>query len=139
MYRWVVAKFVGFAYLRAIAGDDRIMMKATSPDVAFTFPGKNSFAATLVGREALRNWLGRFTALEPELVIRDVVVSGPPWDMRVALRFRDAIGDDYRNEGVEWLRIAWGRVRAIEVFLDTERIEAWEGRQQLETSMRNTN
>jgi ketosteroid isomerase-like protein len=129
MYRWTLARFVRFAHGKAIAGDVGIMMKATSPDVTFHFPGKSSFAANLEDREALGGWLSRFTALEPNFEIRDVAVSGPPWDMTVALRFRDAIGDDYRNDGVEWLRVRWGRVRSIEVFLDTERIEAWEGRQ----------
>jgi hypothetical protein len=48
--------------------------------------------------------------------------------MEVAFRFRDEIGDDYRNEGVEWLQMRWGRVCSVNVFLDTERIEAWESR-----------
>jgi ketosteroid isomerase-like protein len=128
MYRWTVAQFVRFAYRKAIAGDDRLMMKVTRPDVTFNFPGKSSFAADLAGREALRGWLSRFTALEPKFEIRDVVVSGAPWNMEVAFRFRDAIGDDYRNEGVEWLRMRWGRVCSVNVYLDTERIDAWEGR-----------
>ncbi len=128
MYRWTVARFVRFAYRKAIAGDDKFMMKATHPDVTFNFPGKSSFAANLVGREALKSWLSRFTALEPKFEIRDVVVSGPPWNMEVAFRFRDEIGDDYCNEGVEWLRMRNGRVSSVDVYLDTERIEAWEGR-----------
>jgi hypothetical protein len=32
------------------------------------------------------------------------------------------------NEGVEWLRIRWGRVHSLEVFLDTERVSSWEAR-----------
>jgi len=128
MYSWTVGRFVRLAYRRAIAGDVGLMMLATSPDVSFRFPGKSSFGAQLLGREALRDWLSRFTALEPRFEIHDVLVSGPPWNMRVALRFSDAIGNDYRNDGVEWVHLRWGRVRAIEVFLDTERIEAWEGR-----------
>jgi ketosteroid isomerase-like protein len=130
MYRWTVARLVRFAYRRAIAGDDSFMMKMTSRDVAFNFPGESSFAASLVGRDALRKWLDRFVALEPDFEIRDVVVSGPPWDLAVAARFCDAIGDDYRNEGVEWIAVRWGRIRSVDVFLDTGRIEAWESRQQ---------
>ena len=128
MYRWTVARFIRFVYAKAIAGDDRIMMRATSPDVVFAFPGRSSFAANLVGREALRAWLARFTSFQPKFEIDEVVVSGAPWNMSVALRFHDAIGDDYRNEGVEWVRIRWGRVQSLEVVLDTERVTAWEGR-----------
>jgi ketosteroid isomerase-like protein len=128
MYRWTVAQVLRYVYRRAIAGDDRVMMRATAPDVTFSFPGRSSFAASLVGREPLRAWLARFTAFSPRFDIRDVAVSGPPWNMTVALRFHDAIGADYENDGVEWLRIRWGRVRSLEVFLDTERVSSWESR-----------
>jgi ketosteroid isomerase-like protein len=128
MYRWTVGQFLRLVYRRAFAGQDDLMMKATAPDVTFRFPGSSSFAASLVGREALREWLNRFTTLEPRFEIRDVVVSGPPWNMTAAVRFEDAIGSDYHNEGVEWLRIRWGKVRSLEVFLDTERISSWEAR-----------
>jgi hypothetical protein len=128
MYRWTVAQVLRFVYRRTFAGHDSLMMMAAAPDVTFNFPGSNSFAASLAGRESLQGWLARFTALSPTFDIRDIAVSGPPWNMTVAVRFHDAIGADYENEGVEWLRIRWGRVRSLEVFLDTERVSAWEGR-----------
>jgi ketosteroid isomerase-like protein len=129
MYRWAVSKIVRFVYRQAFAGDDRVMMRAAAPDVAFTFPGQSSFATTLVGRQALGEWLARFRSFKPTFDIDDVVVSGPPWNMRAAVRFRDAIGQDYENEGVEWLTFRWGRVRKIEVFVDTERVTAFDARQ----------
>jgi ketosteroid isomerase-like protein len=128
MYRWTVGQFLRLVYRRAFAGQDDLMMMAAAPDVTFCFPGSSSFAANLVGRESLREWLAGFTALNPTFDIRDVVVSGPPWNTTVAVRFRDTIGSDYQNEGVEWLRIRWGKVRSLEVFLDTERVSAWEAR-----------
>lgn len=128
MYRWTVARILRSVYRKALAGEDSVMMMGTAPDVTFSFPGSSSFAASLMGRESLRAWLARFAALSPHFEIRDIVVSGPPWNMTAAMRFRDAIGADYENEGVEWLRIRWGRVRSLDVFLDTERVSAWEGR-----------
>jgi ketosteroid isomerase-like protein len=128
MYRWTVAAVVRSIYRRTFAGDDRLMMRATAPDVSFRFPGTSSFAASLQSREALHEWLARFGTLSPTLEVGDVAVSGPPWNMTVAVRFRDAIGTDYENEGVEWLHMRWGRVRSLEVFLDTERISSWERR-----------
>jgi ketosteroid isomerase-like protein len=128
MYRWTVSKIVRLVYSRAFAGDDRIMMWASAPDVAFTFPGHSSFAANLVSREALSEWLARFRTFDPTFEVGDVVVSGPPWHMRVAVRFRDAIGKDYENAGVEWLTFRWGKVQSLEVFLDTERVTAFDQR-----------
>src|SRR5579863_3872970 len=109
MYRWMVSKFVRLAYARAIAGDTRLLMRGAAPDVSFSFPGTSSFAASFTGREALLEWLSRFTSLQPTFEIEEVVVSGPPWNMTVALRFGDSIGTDYRNEGVEWLHVRGGR------------------------------
>jgi ketosteroid isomerase-like protein len=128
MYRWTVARILRSVYGRTFAGQDSLMMRATAPDVTFNFPGTSSFAASLTDRESVRGWLARFTALSPRFDIRDVAVSGPPWNMTAAVRFRDAIGADYENEGVEWLRIRWGRVRSLDVFLDTERVSSWERR-----------
>jgi ketosteroid isomerase-like protein len=128
MYRWAVAQVLRSVYRRAFAGDDRLMMMATAADVRFTFPGSSPFAASLTGREALRAWLARFIALGPTFEIRDVAVSGPPWNMIAAVRFHDGLGPDYENDGVEWLRFRWGKVTSIEVFLDTEKISAWAAR-----------
>jgi ketosteroid isomerase-like protein len=126
MYRWTVAAVVRVIYRRAFAGDDRLMMRATAPDVSFRFPGTSSFGASLEGREALRGWLARLSALSPTFEVDDVVVSGPPWNMTVAVRFHDGIDADYENEGAEWLHLRWGKLRSLEVFLDTERISTWE-------------
>jgi len=128
VYRWTVARAIRFLYRSTFAGQDSVMMRATAPDATFSFPGRSSFAASLTGREPLRAWLARFTALSPQFDVRDVVVSGPPWNMTVAVRFHDALGADYENEGVEWLRIRWGRLRSLDVFLDTERVSSWEAR-----------
>lgn len=126
MYRLTVSKLVRLLYRRAIAGDDTLMMRATAPDVSFSFPGSSSFGASLVGRESLQQWLARFRSLEPTFEIDEVAVSGAPWNMSVAVRFHDSIGTDYNNHGVEWLHIRWGRVQDIAVFVDTQRVADWE-------------
>jgi hypothetical protein len=48
--------------------------------------------------------------------------------MRIGVRFSDAIGDDYNNQGMEYLRVRRGRLRQLQVFCDTEQISAWEQR-----------
>ncbi|MBO0730432.1 MAG: nuclear transport factor 2 family protein [Acidimicrobiaceae bacterium] len=113
-------------YAQAAAGNPRLLMSMAADDVEFVFPGHNSFAATLRGKEPLAAWLERFASLQPQFHVQDVLVSGPPWNMRIGVRFQDAIGEDYRNEGMEYLRVRGARVRSVEVFLDTEVISAWE-------------
>jgi hypothetical protein len=103
MYRWLVAKGVTFGYRRVVAG-------------------------SFHGKAELDRWLRRFASLSPEFRIHDVLVAGPPWNTRVAMTFSDAIGADYRNRGMEYLRLRWGKVKAVEVYLNTETIHAWEQR-----------
>lgn len=128
MYAWLVGRMLRTGYAQAVTGQPKMLMALAADDVEFVFPGRNSFAGRLRGKADLTLWLARFASLRPDFRIHDVVVSGAPWNMRVAVRFSDAIGDDYRNEGVEYLRLHWGKVRSIEVFADTERISAWESR-----------
>jgi ketosteroid isomerase-like protein len=128
MYAWLVGRMLRTGYAQAVAGRPRMLMALAADDVEFVFPGRNSFAGRLRGKAELVTWLARFASLRPDFCVHDVIVSGAPWNMRVAVRFSDAIGDDYRNEGVEYLRLRRGKLRSIEVFADTERISAWESR-----------
>ena len=131
MYAWLVGRLIRRGYAQAVAGNPGMLIKMAADDIEFVFPGRNSFAAHVTGKPPLIEWMQRFAALTPDFRVHDVVVSGGPWRMRAAVRFSDAIGDDYENQGVEYLLVTWGRLRRIEVFLDTERISEWESRQAL--------
>lgn len=115
-------------YRDITAGRLKLVEKLAAEDVVFVFPGDSSFGGTFHGKPQLLEWLQRFASLHPRIEVRDVAASGPPWNMRVAVRFDDRIGDDYRNEVLEMFWIRWGKLRRLEAFLDTERISAWEGR-----------
>lgn len=128
MYRWGVAQLVRYGYRRLVEGHPELLFRLAADDIHFQFPGISSFAADTWDKAALRRWMGRFISLSPEFTVLDVVVTGMPWNTRVAVRFSDAIGDFYRNDGVEYLRLRWGRVQEIRVFLDTEAVTAWETR-----------
>jgi hypothetical protein len=111
-----------------VAGQSTLPYRLMAPDIRFRFPGTSSFSADTATSEELTAWIVRFAALRPHYEILDVLVGGPPWNTRVAVRLRDRIGDDYSNEGMQYLRMRWGKMIADEVFVDTERIVAWEAR-----------
>ena len=72
-------------------------------------------------------WFERFAALRPNLVVRDIMVAGPPWRMRVSIVFDDEICDTggtvlYRNHGVQYAGLRWGRIAFDEINLDTQRV-----------------
>jgi ketosteroid isomerase-like protein len=126
VYAWLVGRLIRKGYAEVVAGRPRMLLRLADDDIRFSFPGHSSFAATLAGKAELSAWMERFASLHPDFRVHDVLVSGSPWNMRVAVRFSDTIGGDYSNEGAEYLRIRWGRLCSIEVFLDTERITEWE-------------
>lgn len=128
MYASLIGRLIRKGYAEAVAGDPKLLLAMAADDVEFTFPGHNSFAGTLRGPAQLRAWMARFASLQPDFQVHDVIVSGPPWHLRVAVTFSDAIGGDYRNDGVEVLDVRWGRLRRLTVHLDTEQISAWEAR-----------
>lgn len=126
MYAWLVGRLIRRGYAEAAAGNPKMLMALAAEDVEFVFPGQNSFAGRLHGKAALEAWMARYASLHPRMHVQDVVVSGAPWHLRVAVRFDDGIGEDYSNEGVEYLQLTAGKLRKLEVFLDTERVAALE-------------
>ena len=128
MYRWIVARMTRRAILSGVNAKPERAARMMADDVTFEFPGSSSFGASLRGRDELLGWLRRFAALKPDYVVRDVVVAGPPWNTRVAVRLSDRIGDDYANEGMQYLRMRWGKVISDEVFVDTEKVTELERR-----------
>ena len=126
MYAWFVGLFVRRGFRKLNAGDLSGALDMFATDAHFLFPGRHSFAADLRDPERIQAWFERFVALGPHFEIADVIASGPPWNMRVAVRFSDRIalpdGAEYRNEGMQYVRLRWGRVRLDRIFLDTQTV-----------------
>jgi ketosteroid isomerase-like protein len=128
MYHWIVRRSIPAIFRQLTTGRLWLVRIVFHPSAEFVFPGRHSYAANYADRDAIAAWLARFAALKPDYVVDDVIVNGPPWRTRIAVRFHDAIGDDYRNEGMHYIRMRWGRVTHERVFIDTQTIEAWESR-----------
>jgi ketosteroid isomerase-like protein len=126
MLSWLVAQYVRFNVRRLLRGDVDGLLRQFGRDAELIFPGRSSFSGTFHGREQIGAWLRRFVSLKPEYIVRSVLVSGPPWNMRVAYHVSDRIGAHYSNEAVVWLRLRWFRAVQQRVFLDTERVAEWE-------------
>jgi ketosteroid isomerase-like protein len=115
-----------------------------APRATLTFPGDNSWAGqfrpaekgregspTHRGRAEIEAFLQRYVAAGLQMVVDDILVNGPPWKMRAAVRVRDWVegpdGHDlYNNRAVLYVESAWGRIRAQEDYEDTERVAAFD-------------
>jgi ketosteroid isomerase-like protein len=128
VYSLVFAALLRRVYRDVTAGRFGLVRALAADDVTFVFPGGSSFGGTFRRKAELLAWLQRFASLHPRIEVKDVVAGGPPWNIRVAVRFDDAIGEDYANRVVEIFNVRWGKLRRLEAFLDTERIVEWERR-----------
>ena len=113
-------------------------------DATLTFPGDNTWsrmfrepgkgrvaAPTHEGRAEVEAFLERYVGFGIEMTIEDILVNGPPWNMRVAIRVRHGIVgldgiDVYANRAVLFATLSWGKLRSQEDYEDTERVAAFD-------------
>lgn len=127
MYQWLVRRLASSAFAGLREGDARFATALLADDVQFRFPGRSPFSAQYASKSDSQRWLARFAHFRPDFQIHDVIVGGPPWNIRASIYFTDRIGDPadgepYVNEGVCLLRIRRGRVTEERVFLDTQAV-----------------
>jgi ketosteroid isomerase-like protein len=126
------AALVRHQYQRGLAalerGDLDDLLRNFNPSCTFVFVGHTPLGARLTSRAALRRWFERFHRLlpHPRFEIRELAISGWPWDVRVAARatIRSTVaGEAYENEFAQFLHLQWGRVVWDYVLEDTQRFE----------------
>jgi ketosteroid isomerase-like protein len=138
--RWMIRRNIE----RLNAGDLEPTLAMFADDATLSFPGDNSWATmerpTAVGREAfithqgrdeIRRFLQRYVDQGMHMVVDDILVNGPPWHARAAVRVHHwvtgADGTDvYTNRAVLFVDTRWGRIQAQEDYEDTERVAAYD-------------
>ncbi|WP_051425695.1 nuclear transport factor 2 family protein [Jiangella gansuensis] len=114
----------------AETGDFQLAVALAAPDVRFRFVGDPPYGAELRGRDAFARWFEQTQENLPGLRLRpaDIVVKGWPWNTTVVVRLTIsatlADGSAYTNEGVQWVRLRWGRMVDDYVLEDTARLAA---------------
>ena len=144
MYKASIRALLRHSVARLNAGDPSLLFKMAAPDCELVFPGDNSWATmfrpaqkgrephvTHRGLDKCRAFAQRFVDVGNQFVIEDILVNGPPWNTRIALRVHDynlgADGSDtYNNRAVAFLTTRWGRLISWEDYEDTERTAAWD-------------
>ena len=126
MIAWLARRLVERAYRWQNGGDlDRLLL-AFAPDAVFEFHGDTPFGHERRGREAIRQWFEQVASDFGRLELRaeEVTVSGPPWNMRLVIRFRDRYrlisGHSLENYGFQYLRLRWGRIVEERILVDLD-------------------
>jgi ketosteroid isomerase-like protein len=146
MYKTAIRALMRRNIDRLNRGDASSLLKLAAPDVAICFPGDNSWSTmfrpavrsrarhvTHAGIDECRVFAARFVQHGVQFRIEDILVNGPPWNTRIALRVQsfvpaaDGVGsDEYANRAMALLEVRWGRLVAWEDYEDTERVAAWD-------------
>lgn len=142
MYKASIRALLRRSVKQLNAGDPSLLMRMAAPDMRLAFPGDNSWATmfrpVVKGREQHASHRGldecmgfaqRFVDRGIQFVIEDVLVNGPPWNTRIAIRVHVFIpgadgADVYNNRATAFLEARWGRLVAWEDYEDTERVAA---------------
>lgn len=112
--------------LEALArGDLDQLLKQFDSSCTLTFVGDTPLGAQLTNHEDIRRWFERFGRLvpKPTFEIQRLVVSGPPWNQRLAshVLIRSTVnGEPYQNQFAHFLTLRWGRVYDDLILEDTQ-------------------
>lgn len=126
MLSWIVRRVVERGYRRANSFDLDGLTRMFASDAIFEFVGDTPFGGERRGPAGVRAWFEQvareFGRLE--LTARDVAVAGPPWNMRVIVRFTDRYrlvgGQTLDNQGFQFLRLSWGKVKEDRILVDLD-------------------
>jgi len=129
MLSWLAGKLIARNMRKMSEGDPAPTVRMYAEDVRFTFPGENSWAGEIEGKEDLERWLRRFIEVGIQIGADEVVLKGWPWRQSLCVRgitHLDAPDGErvYENRYVIWGHLAWGKMRAYEVYEDSEKATA---------------
>lgn len=127
LYAAVLRRLLRYNLRRLRTGDLRPMQRLYAADIHFVFPGHSSWSANLRGKPELERWQRRFVDVGLQLDPLDIFISGPPWNMKIVLHFLDHLRTPrgelvYENRGVIFARAAWGKIKFITVYEDTQKV-----------------
>jgi len=146
MYKAIVRRLIRRSIRALNEGDYGPTLAVFADDATLTFPGDNSWSRqfrppqpgraahpTHRGRTEIEAFLRRYVDHGIQMEVDDILVNGPPWNTRVAVRVTDWIptaeGDAYANRAVLMSRLSWGKIREQEDYEDSERVAAFDRRQ----------
>ena len=120
MYGRVVEPLVRRGFERLNGRDVRGLLASYADDAHFVFPGDHQLAVDVHSKREIADWFELLFARVPDIEwqVHEVVVSGPPWRIRVCTRYT-ASGNGLVLRNMQFARIAWGKVTEEMIYPDT--------------------
>jgi ketosteroid isomerase-like protein len=127
-YHAIVRTAVRRAMADLSAGKTETAAQQFRRDATFCFSGDHALGGELHGRDDIGAWFARLRRLFPSLTLTplEIVVNGGPWATTVATRFRVRAtlpgGEQYANEGMQFVRLRWAAIVEDRLYEDTARL-----------------
>jgi ketosteroid isomerase-like protein len=127
LYGWAVTFMLRRKLNQLEVGDVRPLFGIYAEDVRLVLSGRHSWAGDYRGKDEVERWMRRFVRVGVQLEPHEMLVTGPPWNTTICVRFTDQLttpdGDVvYANHGTIFGKIAWGRLTYHEVNEDTQKV-----------------
>jgi ketosteroid isomerase-like protein len=127
MYSMIVRRIVRATFAKMSAGDHMAAARMFTDDGCFRFPGSHELGGDYRGKADVQGWFERaWSMFDFDFQVLDVVVSGTPWNTRVGTRFNVVVtahdGTRFANRGMQYVRLAWGKIVEDEIYEDTETV-----------------
>ena len=109
-------------------GNYEVTFGSLAPVFEHVFAGDHAFGGTRRSVPSFRRWFERLYKVFPDLQfeVKTLVVKGWPWNTLAVVEWEDWAntrdGNGYRNQGVHVIRLRWGRVVSLHVYLDTQKL-----------------
>lgn len=134
MYHRIVRSKVykTFGYLNQ--HDYEAVTATFDPLLIHSFAGSSALGGMRHSRSTAQLWYQRLFRLFPDIrfSVKNVVISGLPWDTRVAVQFRVDLSEPdetaFYNEVAQFLQIKWGRITQMYLYEDTDKLAGLLGR-----------
>jgi ketosteroid isomerase-like protein len=128
MYHQIVKGIVQQGFKELSQGNFEHVIQQFAPKVVFSFMGNHVLGGERHGQEEVRAWFQKLHDFFPDLTLNplEIVVVGLPWNTMVRVRFSLQAtlpgGVLYNNEGVQLLRLRWGKITEDRIYEDTEKL-----------------
>jgi ketosteroid isomerase-like protein len=125
MYHAIIRRKLAAVFAQLNRKEYGAILDGFAPQFEHALFGAHALGGVRHGMPATARWYERLPRVLPDLTfeVRDIVVSGWPWNTRAAVEWRDSgaclDGHRFNNQGVHVIRIRWGKVTAVRVYCDT--------------------
>ena len=138
--RWMVRRNIE----QLNQGNYQPTLRMFASDATLAFPGDNTWSNMIRpvrrgtdafvshrGHDELEQFLQRYVNEKLHMVVDDILVNGPPWNTRAAVRVHHSMTADdgsvvYANRAVLFVTARWGKLIEQEDYEDTERVAEYD-------------